>query len=326
MPSFVSIKRAIDLQYEVSNNLLLDGSLPPHRDPFPKWPTWGSILKTTKSNVPKNVTFAADADPLSNEAVLISGPQDRLTDQENEYSRPSRNPDVPQQPHHGPGETPPVPNFVQDIFAQFEATGFQAGVNWMEGFTARTWYLHHQAFPRWRVPRFVELDHDWSRWSHEIANAWRDMIDRRIPFHLTVVQPDPYRQYLHRRADVDIILAQETEPGLHAGFLTVTQSSFVRHRTFAVAITLPEQVSGLQIVESADLTDVCATSVCHLSFRWDELQLDNLITHEMHDGHGFQLNIGHLIPPSAPCRTRLVGSYHVYARPSYQVQETMDLE
>ena len=298
MPSFVSTKRAIDLQYEVSNNLLLDGSLPPHRDPLPKWPIWGSILKTTKSNVPKKVTFAADADPLSNEAVLISGPQDRITDHENEHSRPSWHPDVPQQTHHGPGETPPVPNFVQDIFVQFEALGFQAGANLMEGFTARTWYLHHQAFPRWRVPRFVELDHDWSRWSHEISNAWRDMIDRRIPFHLTVVQPDPYRQYLRRRADVDIILAQETEPGLHAGFLTVIQSRFDQHRTFAVAITLPEQVSGLQIVESADLTEVCATSACHLTFRWDELQLDNLPTHEMHDGHGFQLNIGHLIPPS----------------------------
>ena len=296
MPSFVSTKRAIDLQYEVSNNLLLEGHESIHHDPFPRWPVFGSILKTSKIKTRKTVTFQADDDPLSYGAVSISDLQNRISDHEVD---PAWVPTLggPQPQPHGPEDMPPVPNFVQDVFAQFEAVGTQADVLLHDGFVARTWYLHHQVFPRWRVPRFIELDHDWSRWRDEIANAWRDMIDRSTQFHLTVVQPDPYRQYLNRRADVDIILSQEAEPGLFAGFLTVTQSRVDSLRTFAIAVSLPERVSGLQIIRSADLSGLLATSTCHLSFRWDLLQLDDTADHEMHDGHGFQLNCR---PPIEP--------------------------
>ena len=289
-PPFVSTKSAIDLQHEVASDLLQEGFLPLCKDPFPKWPILGSILKTSRNAVNKHVTFAADDDPLSSAAVLISGVHDRITDQESEIQSHSWNDATPQTPQQQFGHVH-VPDFVQEVFAQFEAAGIQVDTLLNEGFVARTWYLHHQVFPRWRVPRFVELDHDWSRWSDEIVSSWRDMIDRRIPFRLAVVRPDPPRHYLNRRADVDIILAQESEPYFHAGLLTVFQNSFGRSRTLALAISLPAITSGRQIVRSAELIDVCELSFCRLFFRWLSLQLDEVQNHEMQDGHGFQLHI-----------------------------------
>lgn len=290
MPPFVATKRAVDLQYEVANTLLLEGSkfwFPTDSDViFPPWPVVGSILKKTTSSCRHKGKVSFDDDPLSfNRAVLISEGYEHVNTNEGLHNH----------------QTPPegldlralgiVPNFVQDIFAQLAAAGIDQNLVQEEGFVVRTWYLHHQNFPRWRVPRFVELDHIWARWRTELERSWRDMIDPGLPVEIYVVQPDPYRHYLQRRVDLDVILAQSETNDLFAGLLTLEQQQLDRPRTNALAISLPLRVSGTSIAQAADLQAVCRLSDCSVYFRWTHLPMDDEAVHDMQNGHGFQAHV-----------------------------------
>ena len=297
MPTFVATKRAVDLQLEVSNNLLNDGfclSDPKH---FPAWPIFGSILKKTNQSARKVVTFATelqppyDDDPLSSpKAVLISGRQARLLHTE-ESTAQGLHPEHAM-PHEGQDgwNFPQPPGFVQDLFALFDAQGLPLATLQAEGFLIRTWFRHHQHFPRWRVPRFIELDHNWFNWQPEIERAWRDMIDQRRAVWLSVVHPDPYRHYVTRNVVADIIVAQEEESGLFAGLLTVDQQRQDTSRAFAIALSLPQLVNKQILTVAADLDTICGTADCRFFFRWTQLN-DETEVHQMQNGHGFQAHI-----------------------------------
>ena len=286
MPTFVATKRAIDLQYEVANSLLLEGFVLHEAEPIPKWPVFGSIIRKSSNCPAKRFSFSLAGpvdDPLSFEAASITRSQARLI---NNHNSPSANANqvnlyVFQDAAHG--EHPILPDFAQDLFAHFDALGFPHDFLHTDGCLARTWYIHHQEFPRWRVPRFVELDHDWTRWRDEFENSWRDMIDRNLAVRIVVVHPDPNRHYLGRRVDVDIILAQESVEGLLAGLLSVELQRVDRYHSFAIAISLPHQVSGRMIAQAAELGDECASSECSFSFRWTRLPLNDVAIHNMHE-------------------------------------------
>jgi hypothetical protein len=297
MPSFASTKRAIDLQYEVANNLLqectdFESAEFSLAGAFPRWPVFGSIVKKHTSAVKKKVTFALDCpveDPLSEKAVLISRRQSRLSDQQDrpllEMER-----SIEQQPPQPdvPGEFQGPPEFVRDLLIHFDMLGLPHDFLQNEGCHARTWYLHHQQFPRWRVPRVVELDHDWSQWRHEIENSWRDMITPENPVNFFVVHPDPPRHYLGRHIDVDIIVAQEAEEGLFAGLLTVDQQRPIGHHSFALSISLPQWIAGLDLAHAAGLADICEQSDCSFSFGWHRIPLLEPANHHVRNGQGFQ--------------------------------------
>ena len=297
MPSFVSTKRAIDLQYEVENDLLFEGiaferSKMSDVDLRHKWPIFGSILKKHASEIKKKVTFDLDCtveDPLSEKAVLISGRQARLSDQQDRPSLRGECPFVQQPPQPElPGDLQGPPDFAQDLLIHLDILGLPHDFLQNEGCHARTWYLHHQHFPRWRVPRIVELDHDWSRWRHEIVNSWRDMIVPEDPVSLFVVHPNPNRHYLGRRVDVDIIVAQEAEEGLFAGLLTVDQQRPIGYYSFALAISLPQRITGRDLAQAADLLEVCEQLDCSFSFGWNRIPPHEPANHHVRNGQGFQ--------------------------------------
>ena len=155
---------------------------------------------------------------------------------------------------------PPPPAFVTDIFG---LPGFLALPHdfLMENtFLIRTWYVHHYHFPRWAVPRFVELDHRWVLWQQEIARSWRDMIQPNEDVQFFTVLPDPDRSFLQRQAVADVLVVQGTDAERYAGLLTVHhQTAQGSLRPFAVAISLPDEVSGLGLAAAADITHLCNT-------------------------------------------------------------------
>ena len=368
MPTFVSRKRALDLQYEVANNLLLEGNLPTKQKPFPSWPIFGSILKQpTPRNVNqedhlsdrmrKKVSFQdpvdlriesegsdafqslqlehgtlinwidkpwtlqswgeqpqqtqrTDADPTPGyQDMLISSKvsaqcsaihereTDRLTDEHDmiphRIASLSAAPPTGQQRRAGPF---PLPGFVEDIFGLPNILALPPNFIFEHGLTIRTWYIHHDHFPRWVVPRFVELDHDVTRWQHEIVTSWRDMIIPHENIHFYTVMPDPDRSFVNRQIAADVIIAQDSEDDRYAGLLTVhhlnTHGSI---RAFAVALSLPAEVSGVDLANAADILHLCRTQQCRFTFGWQRIPFTMAPSHYMMDGHGFA---AHILPTS----------------------------
>ena len=368
MPTFVSRKRALDLQYEIANNLLLEGNLPTEQKPFPSWPIFGSILKQpTPRNVNqedhlsdrmrKKVSFQdpvdlriesegsdafqslqlehgtlinwidkpcalqswgeqpqqtqrTDADPTPGyQDMLISSKvfaqcsaihereTDRLTDEHDmipqRIASLSAAPPTGQQRRAGPF---PLPGFVEDIFGLPNILALPPNFIFEHGLTIRTWYIHHDHFPRWVVPRFVELDHDVTRWQHEIVTSWRDMIIPHENIHFYTVMPDPDRSFVNRQIAADVIIAQDSEDDRYAGLLTVhhlnTHGSI---RAFAVALSLPAEVSGIDLANAADILHLCRTQQCRFTFGWQRIPFTMAPSHYMMDGHGFA---AHILPTS----------------------------
>ena len=190
------------------------------------------------------------------------------------------------QPNHV--HLPPPPAFVTDIFG---LSGFQALPHdfLMENtFLIRTWYVHHYHFPRWVVPRFVELDHRWVLWQREISSSWRDMIQPQEDVHFFTVMPDPDRSFLQRQVVADVLVVQGTDADRFAGLLTVHHSDIQGSlRPFALAISLPDEVSGVGLAAAADISHLCNTHRCIFFFGWQQVPFSLVPSHYMLDGHGF---------------------------------------
>jgi len=189
---------------------------------------------------------------------------------------------------------PPPPAFVTDIFGLPGFLALPHDFLMDNTFLIRTWYVHHFHFPRWAVPRFVELDHRWVLWQREIATSWRDMIQPNEEVQFFTVLPDPDRSFLQRQVIADVLVVQGAEADRYAGLLTVhhfdRQGSL---RPFALAISLPDEVSGVGLAAAADISHLCNINRCNFYFGWQQVPYSLVPSHYMLDGHGF---VGHITP------------------------------
>lgn len=264
-------------------------------DLLPAWTEKPWQLRTRKSQP------IAEADPPSCEAVLISS---KGSIRSNRWTDDFHN--IPQRVAQASTETPrnpavhrpfPPPAFVTDIFGLPGVLALPPDYLREHSVLVRTWYLHHVHYPRWVAPRFVEIDHEWNRWQREIAGAWREMILPRENVHFHTVLPDPDRSYIPRQVVADVIVSQGDEYDdidRFAGLLTVFQQDINGHRRpFALAVSLPEDVSGIGLAGAADISHICNTATCHFYYGWNRIPYSLVPSHHMLDGHGF---VAHITP------------------------------
>ena len=242
-------------------------------------------------------------DPLSPQAVLISEKQSRLTDPHFSTNLASSDHDQAQTNHpEGFHVRHEPPQFVQDIFGLPGIQVLPPNFVHESGIMVRTWYIHHSHCPRWKVPRIVELDHNWHLWQQEIVRSWRDQVRFQEPIDLVVVQPDPERHYLANQIHADVIVLQGHRHDMFAGLLTIHESFENRlSRSLALAISLPSVVSRHEIEHASDLVDHCQRSVCRFFFRWDVI--DETARHRMRNGDGFSV---HILPRSDSSISRAI--------------------
>eukprot|EP00435_Cladocopium_sp_Y103_P048910 s1337_g14.t1 len=231
-----------------------------------------------------------DDDPLSPQAVSISQVEDfKLSDQHEPVRLAPSSPSAdPQQ--LPPGQVPRLPAFVDDVLnsPQVLHRGPHALRN--HPLRIRTWYIHHEHFPRWRAPRFVELTHELHRWPAELISAWRDMILPDLIVHFHAVFPDPPRHYVTPNADADVIISQGALDDRAVSLLTVSANPRIGLQgPFALALSLSGRVSGRHIIDAADLSQLCQLERCAIYFEWDEIALDPPELHRLRAGQGFTL-------------------------------------
>ena len=249
---------------------------------------------TEKPWTKKAVKSAGDiARPTTKKIVKPSFSQARLTDEHDDIPRrvAAESTEPPNAQRNRPQQVQP-PDFAIDIFGLPGFLALPHDFLMENSFLIRTWYVHHFHHPRWVVPRFVELDHRWVLWQREIASAWRDMLQPNEDVRYFTIMPDPDRSYIPRQAVADVIVVQGIDADRSAGLLTVHQQNAQGHiRPFALAISLPDEVSGIGLAAAADISHLCNTQNCNFHFRWQPIPFSLIPAHYMHDGHGFSVHI-----------------------------------
>ena len=70
-----------------------------------------------------------------------------------------------------------------------------------------TWFVHHDTRPSCTRPRPVRLHGHAATWIADLRNVWIDLLDRRIPFSIYVVNPRP-PQFHNQRYTCHVLLEQ----------------------------------------------------------------------------------------------------------------------
>ena len=249
-------------------------------------------------------------EPLSKTAALIRQTQSpallRLTDQ---WHHPIPDEARQQTPGQEEQEADPdiipdpigAPNFVHDLFELAERHRVFTDLDHDGSMHIRTWYLHHQDERYCDVPRFLEFEEDWRRWETDIGQAWRDHIRPNEVIQIHVVFPDSFRGYLTRPVHADVIISQGH--WLHRFSTLSTIHHFNRlhpPHSYAVACSLQRRIGGIFLAEAARVMYWCSqhSISCRTSYEWHDIPFNTVLTHEVHHGHAFNINIFDAPPQS----------------------------
>jgi len=118
------------------------------------------------------------------------------------------------------------------------------------------------------------------------------MIQPQDDVQYFTVMPDPDRSFIQRQIVADVLVVQGTDAERYAGLLTVYRQDaqgFLRPN--AVAISLPDEVSGIGLAAAADISHLCNSNNCNFYFGWQQIPYSFVPAHYMMDGHGFSVHI-----------------------------------
>eukprot|EP00435_Cladocopium_sp_Y103_P019087 s843_g4.t1 len=226
--------------------------------------------------------------------VLSFANQCKLNDQpDREGSMPDRTPPALQPVPPPTGHIQPIvlPAFIHDMFLDLPEEFMQADI-FTRGFVVRTWYIHHRTIQRNRVFRCVHLCGPPNVWQAQLLTVWFDILIPLEAVDIDLVKPRPSRTRDERLFAFDLILSQGLEVDRFPGLITVTPSMqnpvFPR---YAMAISLPPEVSGLTIIGMMAFQQVCRTYQCFVFHRWNQLTLAATPIHFMQPGDSFEVSV-----------------------------------
>ena len=146
--------------------------------------------------------------------------------------------------------------------------------------------------------RVIEINGHWRHWFNDIVSAWRDRIlpDEQVIFD--IVHPNPPRTAVPPQGFLfDIILTQGLAAPRRGGLVTILQRDDIAQRAHhAVAVSLPETVSGYQIVQSAESTHECNVHQCIIRHGNVRLPYTMAPVHDMQDGDSFTVAVNTRVP------------------------------
>jgi len=91
----------------------------------------------------------------------------------------------------------------------------------------------------------------------------------------------------------------------------VQQDISGHRRPFALAVSLPEDVSGIGLASMADISHICNSATCDFYFGWNRIPFSLVPSHHMLDGHGFVAHITPLVRQHTAHSTHSSHSQHL---------------
>ena len=205
-------------------------------------------------------------------------------------------------PAEQPGNVPVPPAFVADLSNRFIRLGFDIHSGDFD-VLLRTWYIDHSTIRRWTAPRFLQLAGPPHLWEEQFSSLWVDQIDPNDWFDITVIHPDPPRLLRHSHVVFDVVVTQSLHLDRFAGLVTVLPDSVTMFELFSVAASFDTHVSGFDIAQAADATQICRYRECTVTFGWQEIPFTLRRQHVTSHGDGFQLMVRHTLTGIASAAT-----------------------
>ena len=183
---------------------------------------------------------------------------------------------------------PVLPAFVNYLTNRLEGLGLNPHDNDFD-LAVRTWYIDHRTIHRWTAPRILQLVGPPRGWEAQIQSLWVDQINNDDWFDVIIVEPDPPRLARHAFVVYDMIVTQSLNMPRVAAMVTVLPGRADTFQMYSVACSLPEVVSGYELVQAADAGRHCRHAECLITYRW--IQIPNTLrpTHQVGHGDGFQI-------------------------------------
>ena len=194
-------------------------------------------------------------------------------------------------PEHVPGRaSSPIrlPPFAQQMMVNLPMEFLTNPVRIVQGFVVRAWYLHHINIPLSLQSRQIMLTGPPHLWRAQILTTWADFIIPAEDLTLDLVSPNPPRNWHETHILFDLILAQGMYSGRFSGLVTISPTITEPNlRMYAVAVSLEPDISGQDVITSADIQPLCNQFDCFVFFSRDQLYIDFNRVHRMQHGHGF---------------------------------------
>ena len=125
-------------------------------------------------------------------------------------------------------------------------------------------------------------------WFQDILNAWNDRIFIDDQTIFDIVRPDPPRTADNREFTFDLIVSQGIEAPRRAGLVTVLQRDDIASRAaYAVAVSLSQQTSGHEVVQSTEYLHGCQMYHCSISHAWFFIPFTMEPVHDTQEGDSF---------------------------------------
>ena len=185
-------------------------------------------------------------------------------------------------------DQPVLPAFVNYLTNRLEGLGLNPHDNDFD-LAVRTWYIDHRTIHRWTAPRILQLVGPPRGWEAQIQSLWVDQLNNDDWFDAIIVEPDPPRSARHAFVVYDMIVTQSLDMPRVASMVTVLPGRADTFQMYSVACSLPEVVSGYELVQAADAGRHCRHAECLITYRW--IQIPNTLrpTHQVGHGDGFQI-------------------------------------
>lgn len=184
------------------------------------------------------------------------------------------------------------PESVQILFDALLREGLIIGPSLTESVFLRTWHIHHFRELRCWHPRIIELNGHWRTWFADVVSGWRDKNDPTEETIFSIVYPNPPRNNVRHEIMFDLIIAQGLEAPRKASLVTVLQRDDVNARVrFALAASVPDQLSGFQVVQSAEVIHECNLHLCTIRHGLMTIPFSMMPTHIMQDGDSFTVAV-----------------------------------
>eukprot|EP00435_Cladocopium_sp_Y103_P071791 s39_g38.t1 len=245
------------------------------------------LFRVTGSHEPGFVSSPSIGDfPSSPVALRIPSHTqvDDLVREAAEHAPPDPGP--PQDEPGGPPPLPVLPEFARQIL---QGDQQPLGEDWTIGITLRTWFLHMPNSPLCTQPRLLQLVGNALSWRQQILALWLDQIAQIEFLDVHIVTPNPPRPATLGHVAYDILVVQNLW-NFKCGLVTA-MSAQEPWEYWSVAAFFPPALSGVRLVQNAQLQDVCQHHGCLLFHGWIEIPLNDQPTHQMEDGHGFSVHL-----------------------------------
>eukprot|EP00435_Cladocopium_sp_Y103_P013752 s2501_g3.t1 len=172
---------------------------------------------------------------------------------------PSDGSDTSPRRHRRDPRRPPfrqLPSWVSELWDILQESGVAEDPDEGPVLYLQSYFISHHYHRCERAGRVLRLDREYVDWAEEIMLIWEDVFDRRAPFSLHLVQPEPPFD-LARGAAGNVVIVQHPVPGRTA-CLTISVFSEFPMRIEGAAHSMETWMQPSQIILLGNAMEECA--------------------------------------------------------------------